>query len=94
MLDKLKEAEKRYVAMEEELADPAIFSQPDRYATLMKDYKSLTPVIETYREYRRAADAKSRQQNHAHKIASLPAYCTFPFGILQEKPVNHDRLFS
>ena len=51
MLDKLKEAEKRYVAMEEELADPAIFSQPDRYASLMKDYKNLTPVIEHYRAY-------------------------------------------
>ncbi len=55
MLDKLKEAERRYEAMEADLADPAIFSTPERYASLMKDYKSLTPIIEKYREYRRAS---------------------------------------
>ncbi len=54
MLEKLKEAEKRYVAMEEELSNPNIFSQPDRYASLMKDYKNLTPVIEHYRAYGKA----------------------------------------
>ena len=51
MLNKLKEAEKRYLGMEEELAQPDIFSNPDRYATLMKDYKALTPIIEAYRRY-------------------------------------------
>ena len=55
MLDKLKEAERRYEAMEADLADPAIFSSPERYASLMKDYKGLSPVIEKYREYRRAS---------------------------------------
>ncbi len=54
MLNKLKEAEARYIAMEAEMANPEIFSSPERYASLMKDYKGLTPVIETYRKYRRA----------------------------------------
>ena len=57
MLNKLKEAELRYLGMEEELADPAIFSTPERYASLMKDYKSLTPVIEAYRLYRKTEEA-------------------------------------
>ena len=57
MLDKLKETEARYRDMEAEMADPAIFSTPERYAALMKDYKNLTPIIETYREYRRAEAA-------------------------------------
>ena len=51
MLEKLKEAELRYEGMEKELADPAVFSDPERYAALMKDYKNLTPVIEKYRVY-------------------------------------------
>lgn len=51
MLNKLTEAEKRYVAIEEELADPAVFSDNGRYATLMKDYKALTPIIEKFRAY-------------------------------------------
>ena len=55
MLDRLKEAEGRYLSIERELADPAVFSDTERFATLMKDYKSLTPIIEKYREYERAS---------------------------------------
>ncbi len=54
MLEKLKEAERRYERMEQELASPEIFSSPERYASLMKEYKGLTPVIEKYREYIKA----------------------------------------
>ena len=63
MLNKLQEAERRYLGMEEELADPALFSSPERCATLMKEYKALTPIMETYRLYR-----KTEQD---HKEASL-----------------------
>ncbi len=55
MLDKLKDAESRYESMEAELSSPEIFSDPTRYATLMKDYKALTPVIEKYRAYCKAS---------------------------------------
>ncbi len=54
MLEKLKEAEQRYERMERELSSPDIFSDPERYAALMKEYKGLTPIIEKYREYIRA----------------------------------------
>ena len=56
MLEKLKDAERRYIGMEKELSDPEIFSDPERYATLMKEYKGLTPIIEKYREYIRAEE--------------------------------------
>ena len=55
MQEKLKDAEKRYIAIEEELATPEVFSDQSRYASLMKDYKALTPVIEKYREYVRTS---------------------------------------
>ncbi len=58
MLDKLKDAEQRYIAIERELESPDLFSDPERYASLMKEYKSLTPVIEAYRAYRRAVSDK------------------------------------
>lgn len=58
MLEKLKEAEKRYDALERELADPKIFASPERYAALMKDYKALTPIIETYRQYGKTQAAR------------------------------------
>ena len=54
MLEKLKDAESRYMAMEQELASPDIFADQERFTSLMKDYKSLTPVIEKYREYKAA----------------------------------------
>ncbi len=52
MLEKLKAAEERYRLMEEELASPDIFADQERFTALMKDYKSLTPIIEKYREYK------------------------------------------
>ena len=52
MLEKLKDAEQRYLSIEEELATPEIFSNQEKYTALMKEYKSLTPIIEKYREYK------------------------------------------
>ena len=57
MLNKLKDAEKRYILIEEELADPAIFSDQEKFTALMKDYKALSPIIEKYREYKKAEQA-------------------------------------
>ena len=57
MLDKLKEAENRYISIEQEISNPDVFSDPNKYASLMKDYKALTPVIEKYREYVRVKNA-------------------------------------
>lgn len=54
MLEKLKDAEGRYISMEEQLADSEIFSDQERFTALMKDYKALTPIIEKYREYKSA----------------------------------------
>ena len=51
MLNKLKDAEKRYIELEASLALPDIFSDTERFASLMKDYKTLTPIIEKYREF-------------------------------------------
>ncbi len=55
MLDRLKEAEKRYITIEEELADPAIFSNQEKFTSLMKDHKALAPIIEKFREYNKVA---------------------------------------
>ena len=52
MLEKLRDAEVRYCAIEEELASPDVFSDQERFTALMKEYKALTPIIEKYREYK------------------------------------------
>ena len=52
MIEKLNDAEKRYMDIEEELSLPETFSNQEKYASLMKEYKSLTPIIEKFREYK------------------------------------------
>ena len=56
MLEKLKAAEARYCELEELLASADVFSNQERFTALMKEYKSLTPIIEKYREYKAADD--------------------------------------
>ena len=54
MLEKLKEAEARFIDIEEKLSSPDLASDPEAYKNLMKERKNLAPVIEKYREYTKA----------------------------------------
>lgn len=53
MIGKLDEAENRYIAIEEELGSPDAMSDMDKYRKLMREYKSMTPLIEKFREYKK-----------------------------------------
>ena len=56
MLNKLKEAEARFVHIEEELSRPEIATDPETFKSLMKERKLLSPIIEKYREYVKVSD--------------------------------------
>ena len=63
MLEKLKKAEEKYTDIENELAKPDIFSNQEEYTRLMKEYKSLTPIIEKFREYKKVeSDLKDARE--------------------------------
>ncbi len=51
MLEKLKAADEKYRGIEATLAMPDVYSDMERYTRLTKEYKTLMPVIEKYREY-------------------------------------------
>ncbi|MCL2054998.1 MAG: peptide chain release factor 1 [Oscillospiraceae bacterium] len=51
MFDKLKLTDERYEEISTKLAEPEVVADNKLYASLMKEYKSLTPVIDKYREY-------------------------------------------
>ena len=59
MLNKLREAEEQYEHLEASLSDPAVMADSVKCAQVMKDYKSLSPIIEKYREYKRAEQTVS-----------------------------------
>lgn len=52
MTDKLNGIEERYEKINELLCSPAIISNQQEYAKLMKEQKNLTPVVEKFREYK------------------------------------------
>ena len=63
MHERLNEAEARFLRIEEELADPAVTADIERYTALLKEHATLAPVIEKFREYKKAvsdaADARA-----------------------------------
>ena len=63
MLERLNEAEKRFDAIEADLANPDVMSDIEKYTALMKDRASLAPIIEKFREYKKAAsDAEGARE--------------------------------
>ncbi len=54
MLNKLKIVEERFEEINQNLNDPTVIGNQDLFRDLMKEYKSLEPIVEKYREYRGA----------------------------------------
>lgn len=52
--NKLKELEQRYAQTLEEMADPAVASDQDRYREVSIRHSELRPVIESFQKYQRA----------------------------------------
>ena len=50
MFEALKEAEKKYEDIAEKLMQPDVVPDAELFKNLMKEHKTLTPVIEKYRE--------------------------------------------
>ena len=54
MLEKIGLAQARYDEINAKLSDPKVVSDGKLYAELMREYKSLTPLIDTYKQYLKA----------------------------------------
>lgn len=57
MFGKLDAVCRRYDEINRRLQDPTVVGDTNQYRTLMKDYKQLTPLVETYNQYRSAQSA-------------------------------------
>ncbi len=54
MFEKLSVMEEKYEEISSRLSDPDIVSDNKLYTQLMRDFKSMTPIIEKFREYKKA----------------------------------------
>ncbi|MEW5735622.1 MAG: peptide chain release factor 1 [Thermodesulfobacteriota bacterium] len=54
MLERLEGVEKRYVELEERLADPAVVGDREAYQKYVKEHSDLDKVVSVYREYKKA----------------------------------------
>ena len=54
LFDKLVPAEDRYRELEQMMTLPEIATDGKKYTALVKEYNSLTPIVEKYREYKSA----------------------------------------
>ncbi len=51
MFENLDVFEKRYEELNQKLYDPSVLSNQTLYTELMKEHKSITPIVEKYREF-------------------------------------------
>ena len=54
MIEKLQEVENRFEEVNEFVCNPDIVSDQEKYTKLMRELKHLTPVVEKFREYKKA----------------------------------------
>lgn len=54
MFEKLKALEERFEEINNKLMEPDVVNDQALYTSLMKEYKSITPIIEKFREYKKA----------------------------------------
>ncbi len=71
MLDKLEQVEARFVKVNDLLCLPETVSDQTKYAELMRELKNLTPIVETFREYKNTVEngeaAKEMLSEHPDK---------------------------
>ncbi len=56
MFDKLEDTRLRYEEVLNELSEPDVLNDQNRYQRLMKEQADLEPVVEKYKEYKAAKD--------------------------------------
>ncbi len=56
MFNKLDFLETKYQELNEQISDPQVISDQERWRKLMKEQNSLTPIVEKYREYKKAKE--------------------------------------
>ena len=62
MIEKLQEVENRFEEVNELVCNPDIVSDQEKYTKLMRELKHLTPVVEKFREYKKAKQTEEESR--------------------------------
>ena len=62
MFDKLEDLVKRLDEVMQELSEPDVVSDQNRFRNLMKEQNELAPIVEKYKEYKERQEAKKRAE--------------------------------
>ena len=63
MFDKLTEVEKRFDEVNKMICEPDILNDQEQYKKLMREIKRLTPVVEKFREYKKAKNTNEESRS-------------------------------
>ena len=67
MIDKLNNAEKRLEEINESLTDMDIINDQNKYKALMKEHKQLTPIVDTFRRYKKSKEEFEEAADWFHR---------------------------
>ena len=81
MIEKLQQIETKFEAILSELEKPEIVSNQETYKKLMREHKTLLPIVEKFREYKAAetAVAESEEMMKENLDADFKAMCEEEF---------------
>ena len=85
MFDKLEDTVARYEELMNELSEPDVANDPNRFKRLMKEQSDLTPLVETYREY------KQNKQNIEESLELLKEESDEEMRELAKEELNESR---
>ncbi len=88
MFEELRDIERRYEELAYRISAPQAAADPAAYAALMRDYKELTPLIETWQRYR-ALQSEVAEEQAALEAEQDPAFTDM---VQQELRKNRETL--
>lgn len=95
MLEKLADLESRFKELSQQLSDPEIHSQPQRYEKTARAYGELEEIVEEYRNYRTLVDQleTTRRMLAEESDPDLQALAREEIGVLEHrKEESKDKL--
>lgn len=92
MLDKLELIEKRFEEITMKLSDPAVLSDPEQYRTLSIEHSNLSPIIEKYSAYKKAAAAHTEAKELLNEGGMDPEFKAMVSEQLEESAMQMEAL--